>query len=394
MKFIPRLITSELQRAAKSFPALLLTGPRRSGKTTLLRKVFPDAAYYLLEDPDVVARLRTDPRSFTDEVRPPAIFDEIQNVPEVLNYIRTRIDGSPQRKGQWLLTGSQDAPLMQGVTESMAGRAAVFQLLPLSQIESQKVSLFRGGFPEVIARPGSASIWFRSYVQTYLERDVRSVSSIRDLSTFRRFLSLLATRCGQILNRTDLAAPLGVSVPTISEWLNILEVTSQVLLVPPFYENFGKRLIKSPKLFFADSGLACHLLGIDSESMLSRSPFLGPIFESFVASEIVKLQIGAGKPKSLYFFRDQQGLEVDFVVPAGDRNLTFIEAKASRTVTPGMAEPLRRLRDASESYKVQGFLIHRQAKGGSAISALAQGVRALPVDQLAGILYAKRFGAR
>src|SRR5436309_156253 len=172
----------------------------------------------------------------------------------------------------------------------MTGRAAVLQLLPFSSSEQSRVSIVRGGFPEVLARPAAAALWFQSYVQTYLERDVRSVSSIRDLSTFRRFLALLASRCGQMLNKTDLAAPLGVSVPTIGEWLSILEVTGQIVLVPPFYENFGKRLVKSPKLYFLDSGLACHLLGIDTTRLLSRSPFLGPIFEGFLAAEIVKQQ--------------------------------------------------------------------------------------------------------
>jgi hypothetical protein len=210
MRYIPRLIESQLLLAARKFNALILTGPRRSGKTTLLRKLFPRASYHLLEDPDIISRFRADARSFIEEIQPPVILDEIQNVPEVLNYVRTWIDRSPHKKGQWMLTGSQEAPLMRGVTESMAGRAAVFQLLPLSAREASKVSLLRGGFPEVLISPSSSSIWFRSYVQTYLERDVRAVSSIRDLATFRRFLSLLASRCGQILSRTDLAAPLGV----------------------------------------------------------------------------------------------------------------------------------------------------------------------------------------
>ncbi len=382
MKFIPRLLSNPLARAVKSFSAVILTGPRRSGKTTLLRRMFPNAAYYLLEDPDVVARLSYDPRTFVEETSVPAIFDEIQNVPEVLNYIRTRIDRHPEKKGQWLLTGSQDAPLMRGVSESMAGRAAVFQLMPLSLKESPKVSLLRGGFPEVLARPSTSDIWFRSYVQTYLERDVRAISSIRDLATFRRFLSLLATRCGQILNRTELAAPLGVSVPTISEWLGILEVTSQIFLIPPFYENFGKRLIKSPKLYFADSGLACHLLGIESQSMLNGSPFLGPVFEGFVASEIVKLQLSLGKARTLYFFRDQQGLEIDFVVPGSRRRLMAIEAKATRTVTPAMAGPYRRLREAGKGYQVDGFIVHRAVRGAPSTTVSAGNMKVLAVDEL------------
>jgi len=348
--------------------------------------MFPRASYYLLEDPDMISRLRGDARSFIAEVRPPAILDEIQNVPEILNYVRTRIDRFPHKKGQWILTGSQDAPLMKGVTESMAGRAAVFQLLPLSTGEAPKVSLLRGGFPEVLASPSTSPIWFRSYVQTYLERDVRAVSSIRDLATFRRFLALLASRCGQILNRTDLAAPLGVSVPTISEWLSILEVTSQIILVPPFYENFGKRLIKSPKLYFVDSGLACHLLGIDTEKGLKTSPFLGSIFEGFVASEIIKQQINSGRAKEIYYFRDQQGLEVDFLVPAGHRELLLLETKASRTVVPQMADSLKRLSTSISRYKVSGILVFNPGKESVPTAVLQPGVKAASVKDLLSIL--------
>ena len=361
---------------------MIVTGPRRAGKTTLLREVFPKAEYFLLEDPDLIARFRADPRSFIEEIKPPAILDEIQHVPEVLNYLRTVIDGNPERKGQWLLTGSQEAPLMRGVSESMTGRAAVFQLLPFSREETDKVSLLHGAFPEVIAHPSARRTWFRSYIQTYLERDVRAVSSIRDLATFRRFLALLASRCGQLLNKTDIAAPLGVSAPTVTSWLSVLEITSQILLVPPFYENFGKRLIKSPKLYFVDSGLACHLLGIESEQDLDKSPFLGPVFEGFVAAEIVKRQLHTGHEKSLYYFRDRQGLEVDFLLDLGDRRLALIEAKATRTPTPRATEPLLRLEKAIKRYDVRRFVVHRPSRGRRTFAALSPGVKALPVDRL------------
>jgi predicted AAA+ superfamily ATPase len=382
MRYVPRLLGSHLEKAARHFPALILTGPRRAGKTTLLRRLFPKASYWLVEDPDVVARIRSDPRGFLAELRLPVILDEIQHVPEILAYVRSRIDTAPRRAGQWFLTGSQEAPLMRGVTESLAGRAAVFQLLPFSISESPKVSLLRGGFPEVLARPRLADAWYASYLQTYLERDVRSISGIRDLATFRRFLALLASRSGQFLNKSDLAAPLGVTVPTLTAWLNILEITGQVLLVPPFFENFGKRLTKAPKLYLMDSGLACHLLAIGSEKTLLSSPFAGPIFEGFVAAEIIKFQAGNGRRRELYCFRDQQGLEVDFVVPGGHRRLLLVEAKAGRTALPAMAAPLQRLGAAITEYETLKFLVYRPAQDDPRLTTLAPRVRAGSVPDL------------
>jgi uncharacterized protein len=383
MAYVPRRLEHQIRIASRAFSAVILTGPRRAGKTTLLRHLEPKASYTLLEDPEIVARVRADPRAFLDELRLPAILDEIQNVPEILNHVRARIDARSGRKGDWFLTGSQEAPLMRGVTESMAGRAAVLQLLPLSLAESEKVSLLRGGFPEVLARPRAASLWFRSYVQTYLERDVRAVTAIRDLATFRRFLGLVASRCGQVLNKTDLAAPLGVSVPTMTDWLGILETTGQIILVPPFFENFGKRLIRSPKVYLVDAGLACHLLGIETDAELKRSPFLGPVFEGFVAAEIVKHQINGGKPRQLYYFRDQQGLEVDFLVPLSAGKIALVEAKASTTVRPEMADAMLRLAPAMRGREVASYVVHRPAIGSPThLTALRPGVKALTVDAL------------
>jgi len=237
MVHAPRELRKVLEEAARHYPAVVVTGPHRAGKTTLCRRTFPKAKYILLEDPDIQARVRSDPRAFLEELRPPVVFDEIQNVPELFDYVRTRIDASPRRMGQWLFTGSQEAPLMQGITESMTGRAAILQMLPLSVGETGKVTLLHGGFPEVLARPAARGLWFASYLQTYIERNVRAVRNVRDLMAFRRFISLLATRHGQVLNKTDLAAPLGVSVPTIGEWLHILEMTGQIILVPPYFET-------------------------------------------------------------------------------------------------------------------------------------------------------------
>ncbi len=383
MRYVRRELERQVRKAVKGFPAVIVTGPRRAGKTWLLRRLFPDAEYFLLEDPDLVARLRADPHGFLDAVKTPVILDEVQHVPEVFALVRSRIDRQPRRTGQWLLTGSQEAPLMQGVSESMAGRAAVLQLYPLSARETPKVTLLRGGYPEVVARPAAARLWFASYLQTYLERDVRAVTAVRDLATFRRFLALVASRHGQVLNKTDLAAPLGVSVPTITQWLGVLETTAQILIVPPFYENLGKRLIKSPKVYLADSGLACHLLGIESEAELTKSPFAGSLFEGLIASEIIKAQVNAGGRRELYHFRDEQGLEVDFVTPGPRGSLTLVECKAGRTVTPAMALPMQRLGNAVATARgrhtpVHKCLVHQVTKPVHSTAALAPGVRALP----------------
>ena len=393
MKYVHRQLETQIRKAIKAFPAVVLTGPRRAGKTFLLRHLFPKASYFLLEDPDIVSRIRSDPRGFLAEIQLPTIIDEIQNAPTLIPYIRTLIDQAPKKqKGQWLLTGSQEAPLMQGVTESLAGRAALFQLLPLSYREWGSWNLLKGGFPEVLSTPRQASIWFSSYLQTYLERDVRAITAVKDLPTFRRFLSLLASRHGQIVNKTDLATPLGVSVPTIGQWLDILEITGQIIVVPPFYNNFGKRLIKSPKIYWLDSGLVSFLLGISSAKMLEQSPFLGTIFEGFIASEMIKNQINQGKRKELYYFRDQQGLEVDFIIPAPNGSLIFVEAKASYTVGARTAKPLTSIISATQTssnndalrMKKMYIVVHRKHDSSPDMQSIAPQIKALSVEEFLG----------
>jgi predicted AAA+ superfamily ATPase len=384
MRYVPRHLEEGLAFALRQFPAVVLTGPRRSGKTFMLRRMLPGASYSLLEDPAVVARWRADPEGFLDGLRLPAILDEVQNVPEIFAHVRARIDREPRRTGRFVLTGSQESGLMRGVTESMAGRAAILRLWPFAATETPKVSLLRGGFPEVLARPRAASLWFSSYVQTYLERDVRSVTNVHDLSTFRRFMALVASRHGQMLNKTDLAAPLGMSVPGVAKWLDILETTQQLLVVPPYFENLGKRLIKSPKIYLADPGLACHLLGIETDAELEKSPFTGALFEGWIASEIVKAQAGAGRRPELYYFRDKTGLEVDFVLPGRAGSTTLLEAKWTRTPRPEMADSMTRLAAAlgPRHGVVRAFVVHRSGRAQTSLRPLRPGVQALTEREL------------
>ena len=382
MRYIPRKLEDVVRSAVRHFPAILLTGARRTGKTTLLQRTFPQAGYVLMENPDIIGRFRADPHGFLDGLRLPVILDEVQNVPELLNYVRSRIDARPRAMGQWLLTGSHEAPLMTGVSESMAGRAAILHLMPLSTEETDRVDILHGGFPEALARPSAAGLWFASYVQTYLERDVRQVSNIRDLATFRRFLALAASRCGTMLNRADLAAGLAVTVPTISQWLSILETTQQIILVPPFFENLGKRIVKSPRLYFTDTGLLCHLLGIGSRRELERSPFHGLVFENLVVSEVAKHQVNTGRRRELYYFRDRQGLEVDLLVPLGAKRMLLVEAKAGKTVFPNDAAPLLRLRKAMKRYETTSLVIYQPTQDREAITALQPGVQAVSVKAM------------
>jgi hypothetical protein len=381
----PRALARTISAAMRTFPAVVVTGPRQSGKTTLLRAIGAGTHRFVsLEDPDVRMRAQEDPRGFLDRYPPPLILDEIQYFPELLSYIKTRID-ERRSPGRWLFTGSQNFVLMQGVSQSLAGRAAVLSLLPFSVAErlgrgdrtpgvhdwllsldsgpseGLKADLaeviLRGGYPEIASRKAvDRQIWCGSYISTYLERDVRNLANIGDLNQFERFLKLCAVRTGQILNLSDLARETGVSVPTAKRWLSVLETGYQVFLLTPYYRNIGKRLIKSPKLYFADTALASYLLGLHDRETLFNSPQFGALFETMVITDVWKRHLQAGAKPSMYFFRTRDGLETDLVVEDGT-DLRLFELKSGMTIVPKHAASLNRFRAFLEPNAAKAYIL-------------------------------------
>lgn len=367
----PRTMSKAIFRAMKTFPAIVVTGPRQSGKTTLLKMLFaPSHKFVTLEDPDIRIRAKEDPIGFLEHYTPPVIIDEIQYVPELLSYIKTRID-EKRKPGQWLFTGSQHFTLMQGISQTLAGRVAVLSLMPFSYAEragrgqtSLLVSewlteinpdmvnkdtlpvselILRGNYPEIASKRSiDRQLWCGSYIATYLERDVRNLAQIGDLSQFEKFLKLCAVRTGQLLNLSELAKELGMSVPTVKRWLSILETGYQVYLLSPYYKNIGKRLIKSPKIYFNDTALASYLLGLHSKEALMNSPNFGNLFETMVVTDVLKRFLNSGQMPSLYYLRTRDGLEVDLAVEY-ELKLHLMEIKSTMTIFPKHAASLSKI---------------------------------------------------
>ena len=329
--------------AARQFPSITLTGPRQSGKTTLCRALFPRHPYATLEATDVRSFARDDPRGFLAQFTEGAVIDEVQRVPDLLSYLQGTIDEEPA-PGRWILTGSQNLSLLESVSQSLAGRTAVYNLLPLSRSEiirfdrypaSLEETLFAGTYPRIFDRELEPADWFGSYVATYVERDVRSLNNVGDLTTFQRFVELCAGRTAQLVNYSSLANDCGISQPTAKVWLSVLETSFLVFRLPAFHSNLRKRLVKMPKLHFYDTGLVCWLLGIRTPDQLRSHPLRGPIFETWVASEIAKYRINRGESPGLCFYRDRNGAEVDLIIeqPYGR---TLVEAKSAETASSNL----------------------------------------------------------
>ncbi len=348
---VQRDLTATLKEAARRSPAVTLTGPRQSGKTTLCREVFPQHSYVSLEAPDVRAFASEDPRAFLARFPDGAIIDEVQHVPELLSYLRIIIDDDP-RPGRWILTGSQNFSLSKSVSQSLAGRTAVLNLLPLARGEavqfaqhpqSLEETLFTGGYSRIFDKSLSPSEWLRSYVATYIERDVRTITNVGDLGAFQRFVELCAGRTAQLLNFSSLADDSGVSQPTAKAWLSILEASFIVFRLPPFHVNLGKRLVKMPKLHFYDTGLVCWLIGIREPDQLRTHPLRGAIFETWVVSEIAKRRMNLGETRGLYCYRSRDGAEVDLLIEHPSA-FSLIEAKSSQTPSASLFHGVRRVR--------------------------------------------------
>lgn len=337
---IKRDLENQVIKAARQFPVVTITGPRQSGKSTLCKMLFPEYGYVNLEAPDIRRFAVQDPRGFLRQFKAGAILDEIQRCPELPSYLQVMVD-EDRTKGKWILTGSQNLTLLESVSQSLAGRTAVLHLLPLSYNEIQRFGQYQtdineviltGGYPAILDQKLSPADWHSSYVATYIERDIRSISKVTDLAVFQRFVELCAGRTGQLLNLSSIGTDAGISQPTAKAWINVLETSFITFRLSPFFNNLRKRLVKMPKLFFYDSGLVCWLLGIRSTEQLQNHPLRGAIFETWVISEILKHRANKGVQGGTFFYRDSHGQEIDLVINNGVQ-FTIVEAKAGQTIS-------------------------------------------------------------
>ncbi|HMB15549.1 MAG TPA: ATP-binding protein [Pelovirga sp.] len=363
--FINRSAENTLKKLLGQYPVVAVTGPRQSGKTTLVRHVCCDKAYVLLEDLDTREFAQTDPRGFLAQFPDGAILDEVQRCPQLLSYLQGIVDRE-QRVGHFILTGSQQFSLRSGLSQTLAGRVALLPLLPFSlqalaaagkAPESLVDMLWMGAYPPIYDRGYEPSTWYANYVRTYIERDVRDLINVRDLSTFQRFVRLCAGRNGQLVNLSSLAADCGITHNTAKSWLGVLEASYLIYLLQPYHRNFNKRLVKTPKLYFLDAGLAAWLLGVQRPEHLQVHPLFGALFESWVVSECLKARWHSGKEPNFYFWRDRSGHEVDLLVDQGVCVLP-VEIKSGQTIGADFFRPLKRWQDLVGDFAASPALVY------------------------------------
>lgn len=380
---IKRHIDLEFRQLLKEYPIVTLLGPRQAGKTTLARQTLPDYAYVNLEQPETREFAQQDPKAFLAQFSGQVIFDEIQRVPELLSYLQVMVDAH-RENGQYVLTGSHQLALREAIAQSLAGRTAVLHLLPFSIAELVDNQLgftraedyiYHGFLPRIYDQQQRPTPAYSNYYQTYVERDVRQLINLKDVAQFQKFMKLVAGRVGQLMDYSSLAGDVGVSATTVKSWLSILEASFIVYKLSPYFENFGKRLIKSPKYYFMDTGLLCFLLGIENPAQVARDPLVGQLFENLVIMDVVKNRYNSGKLENLYFFRDSNGLEADLLLQQG-RQLIPIEIKSSSTYKPELLKGLKRIMELSPQV-AEGHLVY----AGEGMS-FSNGIQALRFDQL------------
>ncbi len=349
MNYIPRQITPLILRAEKYFPVVVITGPRQSGKSTLARTIFPDFREYNFEDVSLREKVADDPKLFLDNCGGKVILDEVQHIPDLFSYIQIAVDHDEQRR--FILSGSNNFALMEKITQSLAGRAALFTLLPMSLKEcgtysnnSTEELLCNGLYPSVITGKRPSDLFYPGYYSTYIERDVRQLRNISSMNQFKTFMRLLAGRCGTEFNANALATEIGITSPTVKSWLSILEASYIVFTLSPYYANINKRLTKTPKVYFYDTGLLCFLLGINTADHLENHPLRGAVFENLAVIELLKEQYNTGKSSNLYFYRENRGKEVDIVRFDGI-SIDLFEVKAAKTFHSDFTRNLKYLSD-------------------------------------------------
>lgn len=371
---IERNITPVLQHLASQYPVVTLTGPRQSGKTTLAKSLFFDKPYVTLEDPDTRLYAADDPRGFLAQYAEGAILDEIQRAPQLASYLQGIVDANP-RPGRFILTGSHQFELMTQVSQSLAGRTAVLRLLPFTLGEVRRLSgdvtspdlaqtLLTGFYPRIHDKALNPSQALADYFATYVQRDLRQLAAVQDLHRFERFVRLCAGRTGQLLNLSSLGNDAGVSHATARAWIDLLQSSYIVHLLPPWFTNVGKRLVKAPKLYFHDVGLACWLLGLRSAEQVARDPLWGSLFENFVIMEAMKDRLNADETAEMYFYRDSEGNEVDLLLPTGGK-MHAIEIKAGATVNPDYFRGLKTFAAHQPAAFASGCVMYGGAQGQS-----------------------------